>query len=107
MSNFLISVVASLAAGILLLLATSVISSRARWVLTGILGRLLDVDVDAVFTDNRMAGADLRQELQRARNVAIITGRGNEFQRETFDPLFLHRPATKMIHVRILLPKTE
>jgi hypothetical protein len=86
---------------------TAAVSSRARWVLTGILGRLLDVDIDAVFTDKRAAEADVRKELARAREIAIFTGRGNELQRDTFDPVFLHRPAAKALRVRILLPRTD
>jgi hypothetical protein len=107
MAGFWISALASLLAGVVVVIVTAAVSSRARWVLTGILGRLLDVDIDAVFTDKRAAEADVRKELARAREIAIFTGRGNELQRDTFDPVFLHRPAAKALRVRILLPRTD
>lgn len=107
MANFLISVLASLFAGVVLLIVTATVSSRARWVLTGILGRLLEVDIEGVFSDKRAAEADVRKELALAREVAIFTGRGNELQRDTFDPIFLHRPAAKPLRVRVLLPRTD
>lgn len=107
MASFLFSVLASLLAGVLLLIAATTVSRRARWVLTGILGRLLDVDIDVVFSDKRAAEADVRKELGRAREVAIFTGRGNELQRDTFDPIFLHRPAAKPLRIRVLLPRTD
>lgn len=105
--SFLLNFSASFLAGVLLLLATALVSERARWVLTGVLGRLLDVDIDAVFTNKQSAESDVRRELARATAVSVLTGRGNEFQRNTFDPLFVGRPANKVLHVRILLPKTE
>jgi hypothetical protein len=107
MTGFWISVLASLLAGVLMVIVTASVSSRARWVLTGILGRLLDVDIDAVFTDKRAAEADVRKELARAREIAIFTGRGNELQRDTFDPIFLRRPAATALRVRVLLPRTD
>jgi hypothetical protein len=106
MPGFIESVGASLLAGIILVLITAVASERARWVLTGLLGRLLDVDVDAVFPDKTVAQADVQREIKRARYVDILSGRGSELQRDTFDALFLNRPADRSVRVRILLPKT-
>jgi hypothetical protein len=106
MTDFIASVAASLLAGILLVVITALASQRARWVLTGLLGRLLDVDVDVVFSDKTTAQSDVQREIKRAHTVAILTGRGSELQRDTFDPLFLHRPAARNVRVRILLPKT-
>jgi hypothetical protein len=106
MTGFIASVAASLVAGILLLVITAFTSQRARWILTGLLGRLLGVDVEVVFSDKTAAQADVRHEITRAHDVAILTGRGSELQRDTFDPLFLHRPAARNVRIRILLPKT-
>lgn len=107
MAGFWISTLGSLLASVVVVIVTASVSSRARWVLTGILGRLLDVEIDAVFTDKRSAEADVRKELARARDIAIFTGRGNELQRDTFDPIFLHRPAAKALRVRVLLPRAD
>jgi len=107
MLGFGIDVLASLVAGVVLLVATATVSSRARWLLTGILGRLLDVDIDGVFSDKRDADADVSKELSRAREVSIFAGRGNDLQRSTFDPIFLRRPSTKPLRIRVLLPRTD
>ena len=90
----------------ILLIGTAMLSTRARRLLTAVLGRLLDVDVDAVFSDKRTADEDVKQELRRSMEVAILVGRGNELQRDTFDSLFQHRPASKPVHIRVLLPST-
>lgn len=107
MSAFLISILASIIAGALLLFATSALSRGARWVLTGALGRLLDIDIEAVFADKLAAEAEVRRELLKATEISIVTTRGNELQRDTFDPLFLNRRPTKNLRVRILLPVTS
>jgi hypothetical protein len=106
-SEFLFSVVASIVAGLVLLATTATLSARVRWLLTGILGRLLDVDIDEVFSDKKAAERDIKREISKARNVAILTGRGNELQRDTFDSLFLHKPATTKVRCRVLLPETD
>jgi hypothetical protein len=107
MNEFIIGVLASLVAGLLLLGGTALASQRARWLLTGLLGRLLDIDVEAVFADKQASETDLHAELERANNVSILTGRGNELQRNAFDPLFMRRPSNSSVKVRLLLPDTE
>jgi len=106
MTGFIESVGASLLAGVILVFITAFTSQRARWILTGLLGRLLDVDVDAVFSDKTAAQADVQREIKRAHKVDIMSGRGSELQRDTFDALFLNRPANRTVSLRILLPKT-
>jgi hypothetical protein len=106
MTSLILSVIGSVAGGLILVIFMSLISQRARWVLTGILGRLLDVDIEFVFSNKAESLPDLKAEIARARQVAILTGRGNELQRETFSPLFLDRPDNKNVVIRILLPET-
>jgi hypothetical protein len=93
--------------GAALLVITALVSNRARWILIAIMGRLLDVDIEAVFSSKNVCEPDLHKELARAREVAILTGRGNELQREAFYPIFLKRPAAKQLRIRILLPRTD
>jgi hypothetical protein len=106
MANFLLSILASIVAGVILIWAAGLISKQARWVLIGILGRLLNLDVDYVFTNKTEVQSDLKKELSRSNDVAIFTGRGNELQRRTFSALFLERPEKRQVRVRILLPRT-
>ena len=44
--SFIFNILASLIAGVLLLLIISLVSKWARWILTGVLGRILRVDVE-------------------------------------------------------------
>jgi hypothetical protein len=106
MSSFLINVLASVVGGIFLLWAATVLSRKARWVLTGLLGRLLNIDIDYVFDNKDDAKADIGIEIKRARNVAIFASRGNELQRGAFASLFHEKPQKRQVRVRILLPQT-
>lgn len=106
MNSFLINILASVIGGIVLLWAATILSRKARWVLTGVLGRLLNIDIDYVFENKGAARTDLGIELRRTRDVAILASRGNELQRGTFASLFHERPQKRQIRVRILLPQT-
>jgi len=104
LASLLLGVAASLLAGILLIGLAGLFSKGARWVLTGILGRLLDVDVDMVFSNPREAAEDITKELTRSSSITLFTGRGSELQRETFERLFVSSPRSPSRRVRILLP---
>ena len=73
----------------------------------GHFGRLLGVDIDEVFSDKKAAEGDIKKEVAKARDIAILTGRGNELQRDAFDSIFHHKPALVNIKCRILLPETD
>ncbi len=102
--SFVWSVLASITAGIVLLIAGTLLSRRLRWLLTGVLGRLLRVEIDYVFASSRDAQDDLAAAISRAHDVRILVGRGHELQRPTFSSLFADRPAHGGPHARILLP---
>lgn len=102
--SFVWSVLASITAAIVLLIAGTLLSRRLRWLLTGVLGRLLRVEIDYVFASSRDAQDDLAAAISRAHDVRILVGRGHELQRPTFLSLFADRPAHGGPNVRILLP---
>src|SRR6267378_4009484 len=81
---FLETIFTELIAGILLIAIGGLLSRKARWVSTAALGRLLDVDVEYVFRNKREADEDLQREIKRSTFIYLLTGRGNELQRETF-----------------------
>ncbi|WP_393098968.1 hypothetical protein [Streptomyces sp. LN325] len=107
MADFLVGVLSSIAATWLGLIAAFLWSGRFRWMLVVMLSRLSSGDFGQSWTDKKAAEADISRELRRARNVALLTGRGNELQRATFDQ-FLHRRTTagSSSHMRVLLPCT-
>ncbi len=100
--SLVVGIVSSIVAGILLVGLGSFFSERARWVLTATMGRILNIDIEYVFSNVRAASDDLHKELQQAHFVDLITGRGNELQREMFQPLMAGGITNKQ--VRILLP---
>ena len=100
---FIETILAELIAGILLIVLSSFLSKKARWVLTATLGRLLDIDVEYVFRNKREADVDIREEIDDASFVYLLTGRGNELQRETFAGA-LGPPKGRKPDFRILLP---
>lgn len=103
--NFVVAVLSSVVGGVVLLACVSLVSERARWVVTAALGRLVDMDVEYVFRSPRAAADDVSLELGKARFVHVLTGRGNEFQREAFAPVLgKEKPRAE---VKILLPCTE
>ena len=89
--TFVLNILASLIAGALLLLIVSLVSQWARWMLTALLGRILDVDIDYVFANKAAAVGDLKREVTRATELYIFASRGNELQREPFTSVF-HQP---------------
>src|SRR5690349_8458257 len=81
---FIETILAELVAGVLLILLTGLLSKKARWVLTGVFGRMLDIDIDYVFRRKEEADSDIRDEISRSSFLYLLTGRGSELQRETF-----------------------
>jgi hypothetical protein len=106
MTNFALSVLASVMGGVILLLVTATLSQKARWVLIGVLGRILDVDIDYVFRDKKNSEGDLRKEIEMARWLCFFAGRGNELQQDTFATVFSKESSDRLGSVRILLPET-
>jgi hypothetical protein len=104
---FVITILAEIVAGFFLIILGGFLSQKARWVLTATLGRLLDIDVEYAFRSKREADEDLRHEIGRAAFVYLLTGRGNELQRETFEKAFDFDPQGWGPRFRILLPKAR
>jgi len=105
--NFVISVLASLIGGALLLVIAGTLSQKARWILIGVLSRILDVDIDYVFGDKKSCEADMRKEIELAHWVCFFAGRGNELQRDTFSSVFSKHASDRLDSFRILLPETS
>src|SRR6185503_5412351 len=103
----IITVIAELIAIALLTFLGGLLSKKARWALTVVFGRLLDIDVEHVFRSKSEANADIQDELRRASFVYLLTGRGNELQRETFAGALNGNPNGRKPKFRILLPVAQ
>lgn len=106
MSQFILGILASLAAGVILLLVARV-SRRWRTMLVAVTNALAGADVEHVFRDKADSQLNFEHRLRNAEDVAIFASRGNELQRGTFSSLFLHRYENRALRVRILLPSTS
>lgn len=105
--TFAESVLASIVAGLLVLAVAGVVSDRVRQALTAAFSRMVGADIERVFPTPRHAADDVRTELARSQHVALLTGRGNELQREVFAAVLAVEGRTRTRTVRILLPCTE
>jgi hypothetical protein len=102
---FIITILAELVAVVLLAIVGGFFSKKFRWVLTVIFGRLLDIDVEHVFRNKREAREDIHDEIDHASFIDLLTGRGNELQRDTFAGVLTATP--KRVRFRILVPEGQ
>ena len=107
MFEFLYSILASLIGGALLLLVASIASRKAKWVLAGILSRLVNADLEFVYRNKQDCQKDLYRDLKETRNLVMINPRGNELQREAFTPIFFEKPNSSSRRIRILMPRIK
>lgn len=103
--NFLVNgVLASIVGSIILIVLGGLVSQYIRWLLTGVLGRLLDIDIEYVFRSKAEADEDITRELEKASFVYLITGRGNDIQRGLFSKVLHRKPRGKLSEFKLMLP---
>jgi hypothetical protein len=105
--QFLWSVVAGILSGLVLVAVVALTSRTARWILTGLLGRVLRIDIDYVFSNSNEAQGDVRESVEHSNDVRILTGRGHDLQLDAFASLFQRRPQSDRTTVRVLLPSVR
>jgi len=103
-NQLLLGILSSIVGSAIIVVITGLISKKAKWILVGILSRIVDSDLDFVFLNKKGAEEDLKYEINRAKKVLILAGRGNELNRSTFSKLFSEDPNGLEKDVRILLP---
>lgn len=105
MLSFLVNgVLASIIGSIILIIIGGLVSRYARWLLTGVLGKLLDIDIEYVFRSKAEANEDIERELRKTSFVYLLTGRGNDLQRGLFTKVLHRKPRGKLSEFRIMLP---
>jgi len=105
--NFLLGVASSLLASLVIIGIAGILSKTVRWVLTGLLGRMLDIDIEIVFASPREAAAEVKREIARSAQIFLMTGRGSELQRETFEHLFSSISSSQACSLYVLLPDID
>lgn len=104
--TFLWDIGVSLVASAMFVILAWALSKTARSLLRSTAAHLLHLDVEEVFSNSREAAGDVRRELRRAREVTILTSRGAELQRETFEELLRQCHAGRS-RCRVLLPQLD
>ncbi|WP_036552241.1 hypothetical protein [Nocardiopsis sp. CNS-639] len=100
MTAFLLGVLSSLLATVLVVVAGWFRSGRPRWWLVGLLSRLTGTGITRLYRQQRFAEADLARDITRAKWVKVLAGRGNVLTRDAFAPLWSGNSCT----VQVLLP---
>ncbi|MBM3211946.1 hypothetical protein FJZ33_06995 [Candidatus Poribacteria bacterium] len=107
MENFLQSVASSIVASIIIIFATSAVSSKAKWLIIGLLSRLTSAGLYYVYRDKEESKNDLSADISSSNHLKLLVGRGNELQRQPFEALFQNRSKRNKKFVKILLPSTN
>lgn len=94
----------SLLASLLFVVLAWAVSKTARQFVRRLAAHLFRLDIEEVFANGREAAPDIKRELGRAREVSILTSRGAELQRDSFEELLL-RSQSGRCRCRILLPE--
>jgi hypothetical protein len=106
MSGFVLGIVSSLVATALTVFFGWIgVRQAQRWPVA-VLARVSGVGIVRKYASQRSAGSDLAADLAEASDVSIMTGRGNELSRETFQELW-QRSNTQVRRIRVLLPDPE
>lgn len=100
MVAFLLGVLSSMLATLLMLTAGWARTGRPRWWLVRLLARLTGTGILRAHRQQRSAEPELTRELAQARWVKVLAGRGNALTRDAFAPVW----ANKGVPVQVLLP---
>lgn len=107
MLNFALSIIASVIATIICVVCASVVSKKARAVITVGYSKIIGVDVEEVFLNKKESAPDIEQELKKAKWIKLFTGRGNELQRGEFAEILSGKQAIALEFFHIIMPSTK
>lgn len=105
--DFILSISASVFASFIFVTILSFVSEKARWLITNLLGVLAHEKIEFVYSNKDSAKPDIKQEILNSSKVWVLTSRGNDFKRDTFNSLFSERREERKVDFRIILPKTN
>lgn len=103
MYQFLLGFLGSACTSTLAIAVSTWRSGNGRRWLVRQLSALTGAGLERMYEQQRLASADLERDLEQARWVKVMTGRGNELTRDTFHPVW--RDAGHRVEsVQVLLP---
>ncbi|UCM91270.1 hypothetical protein [Streptomyces marincola] len=105
MTGFLLGVLSSILATVVLGALAWLRSARFHWWLLGLLSQYSPLGLRRVYRKQRSTEKDIKRDLAKARWVKVLAGRGNALTRDAFAPLW--RGDLSVASVRILLPDPE
>lgn len=101
--GFAVDVLSSLVATALTVAGGWALSKRVRRAWTALLSRVAGLPVRHVYPRQEQASADLAADLAEARWIRVLTGRGNELTRDTFERVWAGTTRSRQV-VQVLLP---
>lgn len=107
MLDFIISIASSIIGGVLLIVIAGKLSKNAKWILVSILSKITDADIEYVFENKSVMKEDILKDIEQSSFFFMLTGRGNELQRDTFETLYKPRRKGHNIKIKILVPEVE
>ncbi|MEV0136503.1 hypothetical protein AB0H83_49780 [Dactylosporangium sp. NPDC050688] len=106
MHEFVMGIATSMTASLIaVLLSWSSTRAGRRWLMRR-LSNLSGSGLHDAHRQQRLAGETLRADLGRARWVKVMTGRGNEITRETFQSVW-QNAGSRIESVQVLLPQPD
>jgi hypothetical protein len=106
MGGFVLGVVSSLVAGLLMVAAGWITSKRMRHWPLAILSTMTGLGIRRSYRRQSLANLGLGADLAQARWVKVLAGRGNELTRDSFRPLW-QETGSHLESIQILLPNPE
>jgi hypothetical protein len=104
--GFVLGVVSSMVASILLIIIGYFNSTAIRRYLIRLLSRLTGVGVEDVYATQQTANANIHKALADASWVKVLAGRGNELTRDSFATIWADHTG-KLKSISILLPHPD
>jgi hypothetical protein len=101
--EFIIGVISSLAATVVVVVGGWVGLSWPKKAAIRLLSKVTGLGILRVYSQQRIANADLGADLHKARWVRVLAPRGNELTRDSFQPLWKNRNE-RLEFVELLLP---
>lgn len=101
MTAFLLAVLSSIVAAIIIIIASRV---KSKYLLSELFAKISKSELLVKFNNREAAKKSIQKNLLYSSFVYVFAGRGNELRREPFEELFHKRPSNKRVDLQILLP---
>jgi hypothetical protein len=107
LETILLGIVSSTLAAIIVFIFGTLISKNIKWLVISILSRITNSEIEYVFKNKKDAKEDIIKEISKTFELKILTGRGNELARDTFESKLKNKPKGFTSKTKLILPDTS